>query len=200
LSIFAHWPNRITAIRFVGALMLFALFAVYGEEPVERIRLELKLAFGLFLLVAATDVLDGYLARKYGLVSAFGRVADPFVDKVLVVGTLVYMAVMPWSKPVVPASAVVVVLAREFLVTGLRGYVESVGREFPADRFGKLKMILQCIAIEVVLFSAMIAWPDAWGRGLRMVALVLVWVMVAVTLGSGIGYVHKTRRILAGGS
>lgn len=198
LQVFAHWPNRITAIRFFGALALFALFATYGDEQ-EPPRGILKLAFVLFMLVAGTDILDGYLARRYGLVSAFGRIADPFVDKVLVVGTLVYLAVMPWSAPLVPATAVVVILAREFLVTGLRGYVESVGAEFPADRFGKIKMLLQCIAIETVLGSAMIDWSSNWWAVFwRNVALTVVWITVIATLGSGLTYVLRTKRILAG--
>lgn len=196
MSVFSHWPNRITAIRFVGALALFGLFAVYGDSPVEEIRSELVAAFVLFVLVAATDFLDGYLARRYGHVSAFGRIADPFVDKVLVVGALVYLAVMGWSEEMVPASAVVVILAREFLVTGLRGYVESVGAAFPADNFGKLKMVLQCAAIGAVLCSSMIAWSEPAAERWQLFAQVLVWVTVIATLGSGLTYVLKTKRIL----
>ena len=106
-----------------------------------------QLCFWLFIIIALTDYLDGYLARRDGLVSAFGRIADPFVDKVMVLGTMIFLAVMPWSQPWFPAWIVVVVLAREFLVTGIRGYVESRGESFAADGFGKIKMVVQCFAI-----------------------------------------------------
>lgn len=198
MSIFEHWPNRITASRFVGALVLFGLFAIHGGEPVESIRLEIHIAFWLFIVVASTDALDGYLARRDNQVSAFGRIADPFVDKVLIVGTMVYLAIMPWSREFMPATVVVLTLAREFLVTAIRGYVESVGREFPADGFGKFKMIMQCITIGAVLVTEIVAWPDAFHDALAVLAHVLVWTTLAATVGSGISYTLRTRRILLG--
>jgi phosphatidylglycerophosphate synthase len=92
-----------------------------------------SLAFWLFIAIALSDVLDGWLARRGNLITAFGRIADPFVDKVLILGCMVYLAVLPWSQRFFPAWVVVVILAREFLVTGIRGYVESLGGQFPAD-------------------------------------------------------------------
>ena len=82
------------------------------------------LVFWLFILIAVSDVLDGWLARRGNHITAFGRIADPFVDKVMVLGAMIYLAVCPWSQTWFPAWIVVVILAREFLVTGLRGYVE----------------------------------------------------------------------------
>ncbi|MEM9381461.1 MAG: CDP-alcohol phosphatidyltransferase family protein [Planctomycetota bacterium] len=198
-GVFAHWPNRITMIRFVGSVVLFAIFAIWGQVDLETIasnRTPLFVAFWLFVLVAATDFLDGYLARRDQIVTAFGRIADPFTDKVLILGSMVYLSVMPWSGPRLHASIVVAILAREFLVTGLRGYVESLGREFPADRFGKIKMILQSMAVGALIWVEAVDWNPAWYRFWDVLTAVLVWATLIATVGSGVTYCLKTREIL----
>jgi len=199
MGVFSHWPNRITALRFVGAVVLFAILALAGDpapEGVAEIRPTLRVAFWLFIVTAATDVLDGYLARRDRTVTAFGRIADPFVDKVLILGTFIFLAVLPWSRPWLPAWIVVVILAREFLVTGIRGYVESLGAEFPADRFGKLKMLLQSITVAVLFFLHAFDWPAGWFAFWSSAAHALVWASLVTTVGSGLAYVAKTGRIL----
>ena len=123
-------------------------------------------------------------------------IADPFVDKVLVIGTMVYLAVMDWSRPWFPAWVVVVIIAREFLVTGIRGYVESKGLEFPADWFGKVKMVIQCIAIGIVLGLFAFDWPEPLRKFLTIAAHVFVWGTLLTTVGSGTSYVLKTRKLL----
>lgn len=198
-GVFAHWPNRITMIRFGGALVLFVIFAVWGNverEAIAENRLPFLVAFWLFVVVAATDYLDGYLARRDQVVTAFGRIADPFTDKVLILGAMIYLAVMPWSEPRMPASIVVAILAREFLVTGIRGYVESLGHEFPADGFGKIKMIVQSIAVGGLIWLEAFPWGDWWYRMWGVVVWVLVWLTLIATVGSGVTYVLKTRDIL----
>ena len=212
-GIFAHWPNRITLVRFVGSLLLFAILHVWGmwrdearlvegdlEVLIAAVRRDvgawIQISFWLFLLIAATDFLDGYLARRGNVVTAFGRIADPFVDKVLVIGAMVFLAVMDWSRPWFPAWIVVVIVAREFLVTGIRGYIESLGMQFPADWFGKIKMVVQCIAISIVLGLFAFPWPG-WAReALAVLGHVFVWGTLLTTLGSGTSYVLKTRRML----
>jgi CDP-diacylglycerol--glycerol-3-phosphate 3-phosphatidyltransferase len=194
-GIFAHWPNRLTAARFVGSLVLFVILHRLGTEERPGAGLWTQLAFWLFLIVAFTDALDGYLARRDNHVTAFGRVADPFVDKVLIMGTMIYLATYAWTREWFPAWIVVVVLAREFLVTGIRGYIESLGLPFPADWYGKSKMILQCIAIGVVL--GMFAW-DVHVRFWDVAAHVLVWGTLVTSVGSGVTYVLRTKRLLAG--
>lgn len=197
-GIFAHWPNRITAMRFVGSLVLFLILSLVGED-LDSHALYASLAFWLFLLIAATDYLDGYLARRGNQITNFGRIADPFVDKVLVIGAMVYLAVLDWSRLWFPAWIVVIVLAREFLVTGIRGYVESQGLAFPADWFGKIKMVVQCIAIGIALGIHAFAWPEPLRRFLDASAYVFVYGTLLTTVGSGTSYVLKTRRLLAGG-
>lgn len=199
MGIFQHWPNRLTAIRFVGAIVLFSLLAIWADRPdVENIRGLLNGAFWLFVIVAATDALDGYIARRYQLVTAFGRIADPFVDKVLILGTMIFLTVLPWSREMLPAWMVVVILAREFLVTGIRGYVESVGHEFPADGFGKIKMIVQCTAVGNIIWIEAWDWAPAWLSFWKGLCVVLVWATVISTVLSGAMYVMRTKEILAG--
>jgi CDP-diacylglycerol--glycerol-3-phosphate 3-phosphatidyltransferase len=163
-------------------------------------RLYSNLCFWLFVGIAATDYLDGYLARKGNQITSFGRIADPFVDKVLIIGAMVYLAVLEWSRGWFPAWIVVIVVAREFLVTGIRGYVESLGLAFPADWFGKIKMIVQCIAISIAFGVHAFAWPEPLRRFLDVAAFVFVYGTLITTVGSGFSYVLKTRAILAKGS
>lgn len=198
-GIFAHWPNRITAARFVGALVLFVVFALFEDAGVAAVEASPKivLAFWLFIVVAVSDVLDGWLARRGNHITAFGRIADPFVDKVLVLGAMIFLAVMPWSRTYFPAWIVVVILAREFLVTGIRGYVESLGAQFPADNFGKVKMLTQCFAIGIVVGMHAFRWSFDQRELLSLVAQVFVWVTLATSVGSGASYILKTKRILA---
>jgi CDP-diacylglycerol--glycerol-3-phosphate 3-phosphatidyltransferase len=197
-GVFAHWPNRITLLRFIGSLVLFLILSLVGDE-LDQSALYARLSFWLFVTIAATDYLDGYLARRGNLITRFGRIADPFVDKVLVIGAMVYLAVLEWSRPWFPAWIVVVVLAREFLVTGIRGYVESQGLAFPADWFGKVKMIVQCVAIGFVLGIFAFEWPAPMRRFLGVAAHVLVYGTLLTTVGSGASYVLKTRALLLRG-
>ncbi|MCB9903108.1 MAG: CDP-diacylglycerol--glycerol-3-phosphate 3-phosphatidyltransferase [Planctomycetes bacterium] len=199
MNIFEHWPNRITASRFLGALVLFVVFALWGDRPAEEMTTVFaSTCFWLFVVVAATDFLDGWLARRDGHVSAFGRIADPFVDKVLVLGTMIFLATMPWSRGWMPAWVVVAILAREFLVTGIRGYVEAAGKQFPADAFGKLKMVVQCMAVGNIFWIYAFDWPEGWRDAWSILAHVLVGLTVLATIGSGVTYVLKTPKVLSG--
>ncbi|MEO0651405.1 MAG: CDP-diacylglycerol--glycerol-3-phosphate 3-phosphatidyltransferase [Planctomycetota bacterium] len=190
-GIFAHWPNRITGLRFLGALALFALLSLVGDDAPHQAQGLYLASLLLFVAVAASDALDGYLARKYGVVTAFGRIADPFVDKVLVVGAMVFLSSMPWSAAILPPWVTVVILAREFLVTGIRGYAESIGHEFPADGFGKLKMIVQSIAVGVLLGIHALPWPVWFVELLHFLAHAAVVGTLITTVGSGATYVRR---------
>lgn len=196
MGVFRYWPNRITALRFVGAMVLFWILAqdeIRGTLGLFVDRVWMKWAFWTFILVAASDVLDGWLARRGNHVTAFGRIADPFVDKVLVLGTMVFLAVLPWSDRWFPAWVVVVVLAREFLVTAIRGYVESAGGELSADWFGKVKMFAQCFAIGIVMgMKAFDLETPFWSE----MGHVFVWLTLATSIGSCLSYLIKTRRFL----
>lgn len=186
-------PNLITVSRLVITVGVFVCL----EAVADPVRPEPKLvwiAFVLFLIAAFTDFLDGYLARKWNLVTAFGRVADPFADKVLIAGSLVTLLQFPAAMAVLTTWYVVVVIAREFLVTAIRGVVEASGRPFPADRLGKWKMVLQCWTVGCVM--TMVAGTDYW----HWWAQAGFWLSLVLTIVSGCNYVWKARDVLFGGA
>ncbi|MBM3989128.1 MAG: CDP-diacylglycerol--glycerol-3-phosphate 3-phosphatidyltransferase [Planctomycetes bacterium] len=200
-GVFAHWPNRITAIRFAGAVALFVLLARVGDATAEELaarRGEIHACLWLFVAVALSDILDGWLARRGNHITAFGRIADPFVDKVLVMGAMIYLAVLPWSREFFPAWIVVVVLSREFLVTGIRGYVESLGHAFPADWFGKVKMLMQCWAIGIPVGMQAFDLSEVARERWALAGHMFVWLTLLTSVGSGLSYVFKARKFLSG--
>lgn len=200
-------PNALTLLRLIMAVGFFALLGtglVSARTP-EDTAAAGAAAIALFIAGAVTDVLDGLLARRWQATSVFGRVMDPFVDKVLVLGAFIYLAALP-ADAVGPdglqldtgiaAWMVVVILARELLVTSLRGWLEGRGLAFGADLGGKVKMLLQSVAVPLCLFVATQPGPhgsDAWHR-LREI---LVALTVLVTILSAIPYLR--RAFAAGG-
>lgn len=184
-------PNQITLARLGLALIFFGILVAdnYGWL-VESRQLALNVAFVLFILAAASDFLDGYLARKWNIVSTFGRIADPIVDKVFICGSFVLLA---GTSPLVDPWFAVLLLTREFVVSGLRGFMESTGIEFGADTGGKLKMIFQSITAPTVLCTeANLSDVDffVW------VSVFLLVVTAVLTVSSCIQYILKAMRLL----
>ena len=186
----ANLPNKLTSIRLGLAFVLFAL--VHFRQW--------TLALVVFTVAAFTDWLDGYFARKHNLSSKLGRVYDPLVDKVLVLGTFAFF--MEAGQTGLPgdsgwnAMMLTAVMAREFIVTGLRGFLEERGVRFGADRIGKAKMIAQCAAIFWVLLAFRLAaggYSPAWVVWLRDG---LNYAAVGLALASGGHYVALARRHL----
>jgi CDP-diacylglycerol--glycerol-3-phosphate 3-phosphatidyltransferase len=185
-------PNTITLSRLVVTAATFVCLELIGD-PARPDAALVWTAFVLFLIAAITDFLDGYLARKWQMVTAFGRVADPFADKVLIAGCLVTLLKFPAATAVLTTWYVVIVIAREFLVTAIRGLVESSGKPFPADRLGKWKMVSQCWTVAALLTLA--AGTEFW----HWAAVLGVWVSLVLTVVSGANYVWKARTILFAG-
>lgn len=187
--------NKITTGRLALAVVLFVLFDLLGRgDPLPGWELAAACC-GLFVLVTATDALDGYYARKLGQVSDFGRIADPAADKVIICGSFVFLSAISWGRSLVPPWIVVAILGREFIVTALRGYIERKGLQFGADPAGKAKMVIQCITVGTILLWR-IADDASSGSSplvaiLRGAAVVLVWTTLVVTVWSGYGYVRK---------
>lgn len=183
-------PNLITVGRLILTVVCFGCVEARraNGEP-----LWAWIAFGLFIFAALTDFVDGYLARRLGQVTQFGRIADPFADKILVCGAMVLLVEFPMTAAYLPSWIVVVILGREFLVTTLRAAAEAAGHPFPADRLGKWKMVLQCVAVAGLLSLLAGSFVFEW------VTIVSVWASLALTLVSGANYIARARRMLAGG-
>ncbi|GAB4386272.1 MAG: hypothetical protein Kow0022_14760 [Phycisphaerales bacterium] len=201
-------PNALTALRVALAGVVVVLLSTGLPAPgveagaVSR-RAVLLAAASVFVAAAVTDALDGFLARKWNVVSLFGRVVDPFADKLLVLGSFVCLAGVSFADPRggmlsgVQPWMVVVILARELLVTTLRGVYESRGVDFSATGSGKAKMILQSGVVPAVL--VLLATTDpAPGSPARRAIDVMVWAAVAVTAWSGVPYVVRAWKASGG--
>ena len=165
-------PNIISLIRLVLSFVLFGLIAFTEYWIAAAI---------LFVVAVATDALDGYIARKYNLITVFGRILDPLVDKVIICGAFLFLqnvegsGVSPWLT--------LAVVVRELYVTSLRGFYEQQGIDFSASSLGKWKMVDQCIAVTLCLLSLHPYFATLPGfLWLRDVFLVLT---VVITLYSG---------------
>jgi CDP-diacylglycerol--glycerol-3-phosphate 3-phosphatidyltransferase len=174
-------PNQLTAARLVLAVVLFVLieFAQW------------RWGVAVFAVAAFTDWLDGYLARKLNLGSSLGRNLDPLVDKVLICGAFIFLLPVPNSG--IEAWMAVVVVARELIITSLRGYLESLGAVFGADMLGKIKMCLQCAALVAVLVTLDLATDN---QGVLLTRNILVYAMLAATALSGLQYLYKAFAML----
>ncbi len=180
-------PNLLTLSRLPLSVLLFTFIEVRAWPA----------ALATFAVAAITDSVDGWWARRFNQTSVFGRVFDPLTDKVLIGGAFVFLIPVPASlmQPWMAAT----VIGRELLVTGIRGYVESLGKKFGADWFGKLKTVLQCAWLLVVLAYLTVLsldWSPDQTKVLEGVHKGLLWAMLVATIGSGLQYVWKAVRIL----
>jgi CDP-diacylglycerol--glycerol-3-phosphate 3-phosphatidyltransferase len=183
-------PNQLTTLRLLLSIGLFVLIEIAFRLQAPGYYLA---AMVVFIIAAGTDWLDGYWARKYGQVTTLGRILDPFVDKVIICGAFIMLAAIPDSG--LRAWMAVVVVARELLVTALRGFLEGEGMDFSAAMSGKLKMVAQCVAAGWSLYrlSYIDAQPPAWiTTGLA----IAVWTAIALTVYSGVAYVIAAVRML----
>ncbi len=172
----------------------------------------LNAAVVLYIVAGITDVLDGWLARRMHAESTFGRITDPFVDKVLAVGAFAMLAGSNFAlttgdeleqrlpgwltgrmASTVQAWMVVVILTREFVISAVRGYSESRGVKFAATPAGKIKMFVQSLAICWVLGQLANCRHVSWTV---IVKIVLVWLAALVTVVSGLAYLGRARRLL----
>ena len=197
-------PNAVTLARLLLACGLFWMIAYNGLW---------KSAAAVFVVAAATDFLDGWLARRYGQVTTLGRILDPFVDKIVVVGALLFLLekrvrmpgpgegeeLVVWSG--VSAWMVLVIVAREMFVSSLRGFLEKHGVDFSADWTGKVKTTLQFVAVTASLLSLAPEFgslaPQFLGRGwFRWVRDGLLWAATMFTAYSGGAYIARAAREL----
>jgi CDP-diacylglycerol--glycerol-3-phosphate 3-phosphatidyltransferase len=159
-------PNYITLGRIVIVPLLVVVLLRPGEEQLFGVS---PYAFGivLFLLAAMTDIVDGHLARRRNQVSTLGKFLDPIADKLLISAALIVLV----EKHLAPSWAVVVIIGREFIITGLRSIAVSEGIVIQAQGMGKLKMWAQCVAVVALLVAAANGPPPVSNFGLDYPAL-----------------------------
>lgn len=193
-------PNQITIARLFLAIIFFACLAQFDARVDEPAWWILDLCAVLFLVAAITDVIDGYLARKHNQETSFGRILDPFVDKILTIGAYIFLAGEGFVDQTgdkiseVAGWMVVVILGRELLVTSLRGVTEASGQAFAATVYGKVKMALQSTTIVWILLT--LAHPDTLAFFVPARPW-LVYLTVAVTLLSMFSYLRMARGVLS---
>jgi CDP-diacylglycerol--glycerol-3-phosphate 3-phosphatidyltransferase len=207
---FRHVPNALTVLRLVLGFVFFVMLSVYQYQG-RGDPWYLNTAFLIYLVALVTDFLDGYLARKWKVEGVFGRVVDPFVDKVLVLGSFTFFAGKNFIIPEsvvhpdgatmvvrtltgVAPGVVVILLARELLITSLRAVSESSGQSFGAAFVGKFKMGAQSVTILVILvYVNYLHWlyDHRIEFQVRVFRDVCIWLTVLITVYSGLAYIQK---------
>ncbi len=169
-------PNAITVARLILSFVVFGLIT-HGQWWITTTI--------LFIVAVLTDVLDGWLARRNNQITVFGRIMDPFVDKVIICGTFLFL--IPYPESGVTTWMTLALIVREMFVTSLRSILEQRGKDFSAKFTGKLKMGLQCVAIPFSLLSLSSVFVEGispWVSELMFDRIrdVFLWGTVAVTL------------------
>jgi CDP-diacylglycerol--glycerol-3-phosphate 3-phosphatidyltransferase len=182
--------NKVTSIRFLLCIVYYVLLTFCLKQRDQGL---LAMAFILNQIIAWSDLLDGYLARKYKEVTHFGRIADPLVDKILVVGSFIFFVTIDPLNKIFTAWFATVVLGREFLVSGIRGAMEAAGFPFPATFWGKAKTAVQNTTVGTAL--GYLAWfPNA--HWTEVLTIVCMWATLVATVMSGVTYVTSARKFL----
>ena len=179
-------PNYITLSRiFAVPILIWVLSSHLFAGPDGRREI---IASALFIAASITDGIDGWLARKRGQITTLGMLLDPLADKLMV--TAAFVTLVQFNPKLVPAWIAVIVIGREFLVSGLRAIAASEGFTIEASDLGKLKMVTQIVAVVAAILAH---WRDEWvfGRyvfGVHFTAQLALGFMVLVSLVSAIDY------------
>ncbi|MBQ2752088.1 MAG: CDP-diacylglycerol--glycerol-3-phosphate 3-phosphatidyltransferase [Oscillospiraceae bacterium] len=187
-------PNKLTMLRII-LVPFFVLFMSIGATATN-----LFIALVIFVVASLTDMLDGKIARKYGLVTNFGKLMDPLADKVLVMSAMLCFV----SAGLAPAWIVIVILTREFLVTSLRLIAAGEGTVIAADKWGKIKTVTQMLWIIWTILWIFIINLGVFNDSPEMGATLFGWLLSDIlmyastffTLLSGFNYVYKNRQLL----
>jgi CDP-diacylglycerol---glycerol-3-phosphate 3-phosphatidyltransferase len=188
-----NWANRLTLSRLLlTVIFVAALNSSWGYGRTA--------ALIVFLLAGVSDFVDGEIARRYGVVTNFGKLMDPLVDKIMVAAA--FISLVPLKA--VPAWAATTVVARDFLITGLRMMATAKGKVLPAEMLGKQKTSWQVVT--VIFFLALLSLHELryanetstwWFRAWDQAGPILVWITVALTVYSGLGYAWRHRELIA---
>lgn len=191
-------PNKITIFRLIITVVYFIILAfldVSLKNEVEN-TLILDISTGIFIIACITDLLDGYLARKLNMQTTFGRMIDPFADKILIGGSFIYFVHFAQLQKFLVPWMVIIIIGREFLVTAMRSYAESKGISFGSKMWGKHKMVLQSVTVIVILLylghSDSVRGAERWiDIGLKA----LIWLTLVSTVLSAIIYAGDFAKI-----
>ena len=176
-----HLPNLITASRLVLTALLAGLLMLKQTKGLA------VFCCILFSIAAISDMVDGYVARRYGVVSTLGKLMDPLADKLLVATALIML--IPLNR--LPAWVALLILSREMMVTGLRGIASATGVVVAASNLGKVKSLTQYIGLGTLIFPlGVVPIPH-----LHQIGMVLVYLALLLTLWSGFDYFYRLRRV-----
>lgn len=175
-------PNLLTLMRiFFVPLLIAALVQENRMVVASGVQIESGfLALGIFLAAAATDLLDGYLARKWGQITTVGTLLDPIADKLLISAALVSLV----QVRVLPGWMAILIISREFAVSGLRSIAAAEGYTIRASELGKTKMVLQVIAVSLLMLG--MHFPEIHTAGMWA-----MWAVVVFALASAVDYFRK---------
>ncbi len=181
-----NWPNRLSLIR-IGSVPFLTVLLLLDNVMWARYA-----ALFLFILAAITDFVDGWMARKYNIVTNFGKFVDPVADKLLVLSTMIMLS---WLK-LLPAWLVVVVLLRELAVDGLRLVAVEQGKVIAAGKLGKIKTVCQMVMIiSHLVYHAQFPLLHILAGWLMIPSQIAV---LAMTLWSGLDYFIRNKEVLGG--
>jgi CDP-diacylglycerol---glycerol-3-phosphate 3-phosphatidyltransferase len=193
-------PNIITMGRIAAIPLLCFLLLSPGRQngqPLPPGQDACFWAAALFAVASVTDWLDGYLARRMGIVTVFGKFLDPIADKLIVMAALIM--ILPFDR--VPAWMVLVILGREMIITGLRAIASDEGIVIPASNLGKFKTIFQLVAIIGLLLHYPYRWFFSIDHPLLLVdmhhvGMFYLWIATVITIWSGFDYLFKFIRVI----
>lgn len=175
-------PNKLTILRVI-MIPFFVLALLYdgGENQILR-----YVAAAIFIIASLTDMLDGKIARKYNLVTNFGKFMDPLADKLLVCSALICMI----ELRELPAWMVIIIISREFIISGFRLVASDNGVVIAASYWGKFKTTFQMIGVVLLIFNI---------PALSTLTTIIVWIALALTVISLVDYIVKNAGVLTEG-
>ncbi len=174
-------PNALTVLRVLMIPFFVAAFLAGGVSD--------WVTVGIFVLAAITDYFDGAIARKKNIVTDFGKLMDPLADKLMVMSAFICFTAEGLLHPVVT----IIIMSREFLVTGLRMLATSKGKVIAADIWGKLKTVSQDLTVLLILIQS--AAGVGSGSFMGTAVYLFVWIMTILTVVSAVNYCVKNRDV-----
>lgn len=176
-------PNKLTTLRVI-MIPFFVFFLLWQNGENRTFRM---IALALFIIASLTDLLDGKIARKYNLVTNFGKFMDPLADKLLVCSALICLI----ELNALPAWMVIIIISREFIISGFRLIASDNGVVIAASYWGKFKTTFQMVSVVLLILNI---------PALAFVTTLCVWIALVLTIVSLVDYIYKNHKILTEGS